>query len=74
MERLVDARGLLCPLAAGPRARRRWPRWPPATTLVVLATDPEAPIDLAALAADAALPFDQEQVGGEWRLGPAQNL
>jgi hypothetical protein len=45
-------------------------------TLVVLATDPEAPIDLAALAGDVARPFSSELVGGEWRfeLGPVQNL
>jgi hypothetical protein len=35
---------------------------------VVLATDPEAPIDLAALAADAGLAFAQERDGEAWRL------
>ena len=37
-------------------------------TLVVLATDPEAPIDLAALAADEGHLFAREQRGGEWKL------
>ena len=43
-------------------------------TLVVLATDPEAPIDLAALASDVARPLTSSQVDGEWRfeLGPAR--
>ena len=42
----------------------------------MLATDPEAPIDLAALARDVARPFASVAVDGEWRfeLGPAQNL
>jgi hypothetical protein len=34
----------------------------------VLATDPEAPIDLAALAADEGLGFAREQRGAEWRI------
>jgi len=37
-------------------------------TLVVLATDPEAPLDLAALAADEGHAFAREGGGGEWRL------
>jgi tRNA 2-thiouridine synthesizing protein A len=37
-------------------------------TLVVLATDPEAPIDLAALAADTGRAFAQSAAAGEWRL------
>ena len=36
--------------------------------LVVLATDPEAPIDLAALAADEDLTFRSEDARGEWRI------
>ena len=45
-------------------------------TLVVRATDPEAPIDLAALALDVARPFSAVAVDEGWRfeLGPAQNL
>jgi TusA-related sulfurtransferase len=37
-------------------------------TLVVLATDPEAPIDLAALAADEGHSIAREERGGEWRI------
>lgn len=36
--------------------------------LVVLATDPEAPIDLAALAADEGLTYAAEDCGDEWRV------
>jgi tRNA 2-thiouridine synthesizing protein A len=46
----VDARGLLCPLPLT-MARRRMGELAAGETLVVLATDPEAPIDLAAWAA-----------------------
>ena len=34
----------------------------------MLATDPEAPLDLAALAADAGRAFARERAGGEWRI------
>jgi hypothetical protein len=34
----------------------------------VLATDPEAPIDLAALAADEGRAFTQSVTDGVWRL------
>ena len=37
-------------------------------TLVVLATDPEAPIDLAAFAADEGHAFAREQHDSEWRI------
>jgi tRNA 2-thiouridine synthesizing protein A len=37
-------------------------------TLVVLATDPEAPIDLAALAADEGHSIASEERGGVWRI------
>ena len=67
MARLVDARGLLCPLPLL-RAREALATLAPGEDLVVLATDPEAPIDLAALAADHGLAFGQEQVDGAWRL------
>ena len=42
----------------------------------MLATDPEAPIDLAALALDASRAFVAGAVEGGWRfeLGPVQNL
>ena len=47
----LDARGLLCPLPLT-LAKRRMAELGAGDTLVVLATDPEAPIDLAAWAAD----------------------
>ena len=37
-------------------------------TLVVLATDPEAPIDLAALASDEGHAFASERLEAAWRL------
>jgi tRNA 2-thiouridine synthesizing protein A len=47
----VDARGLACPLPLA-LARRALAALSDGDVLVVLATDPEAPIDIAALAAD----------------------
>jgi tRNA 2-thiouridine synthesizing protein A len=47
----VDARGLACPLPLT-MAKRQMALLAPGQTLVVLATDPEAPIDLGAWAAD----------------------
>lgn len=47
----LDARGLACPLPLT-LARRRIAGLEAGETLLVLATDPEAPIDLAAWAAD----------------------
>ena len=64
MERLLDVRGLLCPL---PLIRARQ-ALEPGVTLIVLATDPEAPIDLAALAADEGRGFAQSEAEGVWRL------
>ena len=64
MERLLDVRGLLCPLVLV-RARQALE---PGVTLIVLATDPEAPIDLAALAADEGRVFTQSVTDGVWRL------
>ena len=46
----VDARGLACPLPLA-LAKRAMDGLGPGQTLVVLATDPEAPIDLGAWAA-----------------------
>jgi hypothetical protein len=40
----------------------------------VLATDPEAPIDLAALAADENLAFASEQSGDEWMITLARGV
>ena len=37
-------------------------------TLVVLATDPEAPIDLAALADDEGHAIARERLGSAWRI------
>ena len=56
MERLVDARGLLCPLPLL-RARSALASLGEADSLLVLATDREAPIDLAALATTATAPI-----------------
>ena len=46
----VDARGLLCPLPLT-MAKRQMQDLSPGEVLLVLATDPEAPIDLGAWAA-----------------------
>ncbi len=67
MPQLLDARGLRCPLPLV-RAREALASLPPGEALVVLADDPEAPIDLAALAADAGRPFAQTLRDGVWRL------
>ena len=64
VERVLDVRGLLCPL---PLIRARQ-ALEPGVTLIVLATDPEAQIDLAALAADEGRPFTQSETEGVWRL------
>jgi tRNA 2-thiouridine synthesizing protein A len=65
--RTVDARGLACPLPLL-RARRALAGMAAGETLVVLATDPEAPIDLAALASDEGHAFARERHGREWRI------
>jgi tRNA 2-thiouridine synthesizing protein A len=63
----LDARGLRCPLPLI-RARAALNEMTAGETLVVLATDPEAPIDLAALAADEGHELVQERDGEVWRL------
>ncbi len=67
MEHTVDARGLACPLplikATAALAQLR-----AGETLAVLATDPEAPIDLAALAADHGLRLTTSREADHWRL------
>jgi tRNA 2-thiouridine synthesizing protein A len=63
----VDARGLACPLPAL-HARRALAGAGPDDVVVVLATDPEAPIDLAAVAADAGRVLDVERDGATWRF------
>ena len=67
MPEIVDARGLRCPLPLV-RARQALAVMPPGEPLIVLATDPEAPIDLAALASDVGRAFTSERVGSDWRL------
>jgi tRNA 2-thiouridine synthesizing protein A len=63
----LDARGLACPLPLI-RARRELAGLPDGDTLVVLATDPEAPIDLAAFAADEGHACADEEVDGVLRI------
>ena len=67
MEHTVDARGLSCPLPLI-KARAALPRLGPGDELVVLATDPEAPIDLAALAADHGLRLTTARLADHWRF------
>jgi tRNA 2-thiouridine synthesizing protein A len=67
MDTTLDARGLACPLPAI-KARRALAAVPPGAALIVLATDPEAPIDVAAVAADAGCAFSVEERDGAWRL------
>ena len=67
MRQLLDARGLACPLPAI-KARAALAVLPAGGTLVVLATDPEAPVDIGALAADAGHAFHAERDGAGWRL------
>lgn len=67
MRRLLDLRGLLCPLPTL-RARRALAELSPGEALVILATDPEAPIDLAALAAEGGHAFSAETTPDGWRL------
>ncbi len=59
----VDARGLACPLPLT-MAKRRMPEVGAGETLVVLATDREAPIDLAAWAADEGHGFSERRGEG----------
>ena len=64
---LVDARGLRCPLPLV-KAREALASLAASETLVVLATDPEAPIDLAALAGDVSRSFTAVELEDGWRL------
>jgi tRNA 2-thiouridine synthesizing protein A len=65
----VDARGLLCPLPLT-MARRQMAALPTGSTLVVLATDPEAPIDIGAWAAAEGHVLEERRLEGwtEFRL------
>jgi tRNA 2-thiouridine synthesizing protein A len=67
MARTLDVRGLRCPIPLL-RARAALRSLAPGEALIVLATDPEAPIDLAALAADEGLAFASAEVDGGWRI------
>jgi TusA-related sulfurtransferase len=50
------------------RARAALAQLAPGETLLVLATDPEAPLDLAAFAADAGHTCSVDAAGDEWRI------
>lgn len=63
----VDARGLLCPLPVT-MARRRMAELRAGEDLLVLATDPEAPIDLAAWALDNGHAFSERHAEGWMEL------
>jgi tRNA 2-thiouridine synthesizing protein A len=63
----LDVRGLSCPIPLI-RARRELAGLGEGETLVVLATDPEAPIDLAAFAADEGHACLEERVRGVWQI------
>jgi tRNA 2-thiouridine synthesizing protein A len=65
---VLDARGLRCPLPYV-HARRALETLGADESLVVLADDPEAPIDLAALAVDAGRTFAAD--GERFTLAPA---
>jgi tRNA 2-thiouridine synthesizing protein A len=67
MVRTLDVRGLRCPLPLI-RARAVLGSLAPGESLEVLATDPEAPIDLAALAADTGRAFSADPDGDGWRI------
>jgi tRNA 2-thiouridine synthesizing protein A len=67
MEHRLDVRGLRCPVPYV-RAKALLPALADGDVLVVLATDPEAPVDLGALAADEGLSFATEHRDGEWRV------
>ena len=67
MPQLLDARGLACPLPAL-KARRALAARAPGETLVVLATDPEAPVAIGARAAAGGYAFGAERQGEAWRL------
>lgn len=62
----VDARGLRCPMPLA-LAKARMADVEPGATLVLLATDPEASIDLAAWAAEEGHAFS-ERDAGDWSV------
>ena len=59
----VDARGLLCPLPLT-MAKQRMAELAAGETLTVLATDPEATIDLGAWAAAEGHTYEERARGG----------
>ena len=59
----VDARGLLCPLPLA-MAKRQMEGLRAGQTLVVLATDPEAPIDMGAWAAAEGHALSERRLPG----------
>lgn len=67
--RTVDARGLKCPLPLV-KTKLALEEAEPGVTVRVLATDPEAPIDLAAWAAGAGHTF-RELAPGEFAVTKA---
>ena len=67
MERIVDARGTACPVPFA-MAKVALEEIGPEDVLVVLATDPEAPVDIGALAADAGRACTAEPDGAGWRI------
>ena len=67
----LDARGLACPLPLT-LAKRRMTDLSPGDTLRVLATDPEAPLDLAAWAADEGHAFEQQPQEEGWLVMEVQ--
>jgi tRNA 2-thiouridine synthesizing protein A len=69
----LDARGLACPLPLT-LAKRRMAELEPGAVLVVLATDPEAPIDLEAWAASEGHQYSERIREGfmEFRLTKKQ--
>jgi TusA-related sulfurtransferase len=62
----VDARGLVCPLPLV-KTKLAFESLAPGQTVLVLATDPEAPIDLAAWAAEQGHGY-RERAPGEYEL------
>jgi tRNA 2-thiouridine synthesizing protein A len=67
MARTLDVRGLRCPLPLV-RTRATLGELRPGEALEVLATDPEAPIDIGALAADEGLELAVAEEDGVFRL------
>ena len=67
MPQLLDARGLLCPLPAL-KARRALAVLAPGEMLVVLATDPEAPVDVGRWRRPGGHGFVVEREADGWRL------